>query len=299
MYALSALAPQLIKQSALERGEAWKEYWGAIFRALTGVEGVAMSPCREVRNRGISVLLRVLLSEDLVQPEDVNLSAAEDDDEDVDIADGRDDESETQNKGRNEWTALYTEVLFPLVARLLKPEVHKADPVGMSETRGIMVTVLCKVFLRYFDLLAKLPARTVIVTVAEPHEEEVEDEKAESKPARTKTVERKDYMVVRAWVGTVELLDRLMNASVGTKEGDTLEEAVSEGVKNVLLVLGDGGYLVRPKDGVAEHDEMRSQMWRETYRRLEIFLPGLMAEIFPEEKEITKEGNEERGKAVV
>lgn len=297
MYALSALAPQLIKQSALERGEAWKEYWGAIFRALAGVEGVAMSPCRELRNRGISVLLRILLSDDLVQPEDVNFSATEDDSEDVDIADGATDESESQNKGRNEWTALYTEVLFPLVARLLKPEVHKADPIGMSETRGIMVTVLCKVFLRYFDLLARLPARTVTITLPQASEEEPEDEKAASRVASAKTVERQDYMVVRAWTGTVELLDRLMNASVGTKEGDTLEEAVSEGVKNVLLVLGDGGYLVRPKEDSTHEDEMRSQMWKETYRRLEIFLPGLMAEIFPVEKEVKQESNEEKAES--
>lgn len=300
MHTLSGLAPQLIKQSALERGEAWKEYWGAIFRALAGSEGVAVSPCREVRNRGISALLRVLLSEDLVQAEDVNLSEADDESEDGDIGDAGTEDSETQNKGRNEWTALYTEVLFPLVARLLKPETHKADPSGMGETRGIMVTVLCKVFLRYFELLARLPARRVTVTLSgpEPSEEEVEDGKAASKAASAKTMERNEYMVVKAWIGTVELLDRLMNASVGTKEGEALEEAVGEGVKNVLLVLGDGGYLVRPKAGQKELDEMRSQLWRETYRRLEIFLPGLMVEIFPEEKaEPTKEKDDEKEKS--
>lgn len=286
MYTLSGLAPQLIRQSALERGEAWKEYWGAIFRALAGVEGVAMSACREIRNRGVSVLLRVLLSEDLVQAEDVQSSGEGEESEGEDIADGGTHDGAMHSRGQNEWTALFSEVLFPLVARLLKPEVHKADPIGMGETRGIMVTVLCKVFLRYFELLARIGPQTVKVKARQPSQSETEDEATEA--VAVQTVERKEYLLIKAWTGTLELLDRLMNAGIGTKEGDTLEEAVGEGVKNVLLVLGDGGYLVRPgradSGGDGEQDEMRRQLWRETSRRLEVFLPGLMAELFPEDQ---------------
>ena len=273
IYALSGLAPQLIKQSALERGEAWKEYWGAVFRGLAGVEGVCMSACREVRNRGVSVLLRVLLSEDLVNADDVNTTPTQDEDEASGI-------EEKQKHGDNEWTAVFSEVLFPLVVRLLKPEVHKADPVGMGETRVIMVTVLCKAFLRYFDLLAKIPGRVINVSVPQqqPATEaggSVNDEKASAQ------AEKLDFVLVRAWVGTLELLDRLMNASVGTKEGEALEEAVGEGVKNVLLVLGDAGLLQKPEeeDNVGE---MQRQLWKETSKRLETILPGLVGEIFPE-----------------
>lgn len=88
-----------------------------------------------------------------------------------------------------------------------------------------------------------------------------------------------------------------MNASAGTKEGDALEEAIGEGVKNVLLVLGDGGYLTRP-DGKVAQEEMKSQLWRETNRRLETFLPGLMKEIFPnvKDKVTKKEGDEDKEK---
>lgn len=272
IYALSGLAPQLIKQSALERGEAWKEYWGAVFRGLGGLEGVAMSACREVRNRGVSVLLRVLLADELVQPEDVNTQTASIADDASDDSEGDKELQEPQSK--NEWTAIFSEVLFPLVARLLKPEVHKADQIGMGETRAIMVTVLCKVFLRYFELLAKIPGRTVQM----PVQQQVQADKEGSE--QVSLIERKEYVLVRAWIGTLELLDRLMNASIGTKEGDALEEAVGEGVKNVLLVLGDGGYLKRPVGG-SNDDEMKQQLWLETNRRLEVFLPGLMGELFP------------------
>lgn len=271
IYALSGLAPQLIKQSALERGEAWKEYWGAVFRGLGGLEGVAMSACREVRNRGISVLLRVLLAEDLVQPEDVNTRSPPMVDDDSD--DSKEDKDSTAPQTNNEWTAIFSEVMFPLVARLLKPEVHKADQIGMGETRAIMVTVLCKVFLRYFELLARIPGRTIQVPVQPTAQD------ASETSEKTTFTEKEEYLLVRAWVGTLELLDRLMNASVGTKEGDALEEAVGESVKNVLLVLGDSGYLKRPVTGEND-DEMKNQLWVETNRRLEVFLPGLMAELF-------------------
>ncbi|KAK5078142.1 GDP/GTP exchange factor for ARF [Lithohypha guttulata] len=280
LYALGGLAPQLIKQSALERGEAWKEYWGAIFRGLAGVDGIAMSACREVRNRGVSVLLRILLSDDLVQPEDLNTSEQVESDEVED-----DDKSKsTTQQVNNEWTAIFSEVLFPLVARLLKPEVHKADPVGMGETRVVMVTVLCKAFLKYFDQLAKIPSRTIESAPSTQDGPDTTDEKPSAQQSRTK----QEFVLVRAWAGTLELLDRLMNASVGTKEGEALEEAVAEGVKNVLLVLGDAGLLVRAGDSNLkvhdDEDEMQAQLWRETKHRVEVLLPGLMEEIFPEPK---------------
>lgn len=44
-------------------------------------------------------------------------------------------------------------MLFPLILRLLKPEIYHSDPVGMSETRVQVATVVCKIFLRFLDQL--------------------------------------------------------------------------------------------------------------------------------------------------
>ena len=54
-----------------------------------------------------------------------------------------------------EWVAIFGEVLFPLVLRLLKPEVYQSDPPGMSETRVHAATLVCKVFLHYMVLLSE------------------------------------------------------------------------------------------------------------------------------------------------
>jgi brefeldin A-resistance guanine nucleotide exchange factor 1 len=54
-----------------------------------------------------------------------------------------------------EWTAIFDEVLFPLILRLLKPETYKSDPVGMGETRVQAATLLCKIFLHYLVLLSE------------------------------------------------------------------------------------------------------------------------------------------------
>jgi brefeldin A-resistance guanine nucleotide exchange factor 1 len=54
-----------------------------------------------------------------------------------------------------EWTAIFGEVLFPLIIRLLKPEVFSSDPVGMSETRVQAAALLCRIFLHYLVLLSK------------------------------------------------------------------------------------------------------------------------------------------------
>ena len=53
------------------------------------------------------------------------------------------------------------------------------------------------------------------------------------------------------------------------------EEAIPESLKNVLLVMADGGYLVPPSQ-----DPSKEQMWTETKKRLERFLPDLFQEIF-------------------
>ncbi len=49
-----------------------------------------------------------------------------------------------------------------------------------------------------------------------------------------------------------------------------------ESLKNILLVMADGGYLVPPSG-----DEKASEIWTETWKRVDRFLPDLFAEIFP------------------
>ena len=177
-------------------------------------------------------------------------------------------ETVADREQHTEWTAIFDEVLFPMTLKLLKPEIYQVDPFGMNDTRAHAASLLCKIFLRYLDRLVEV--------------------------GRMKDV----------WMKVLELLDRLMNAGA---EGDALAEAVLEGVKNVLLVMDGTGYLARDEatagpeshiqpvltegDGAAEEavdggekQEAKSedvQIWPETVRRLDRFLPGLVQELFP------------------
>jgi brefeldin A-resistance guanine nucleotide exchange factor 1 len=57
-------------------------------------------------------------------------------------------------------------------------------------------------------------------------------------------------------------------------------EAVPESLKNVLLVMASGGFLVRPEE--CAHDESgKMELWTQTWKRLERFLPDLKQELFP------------------
>lgn len=204
VYHLSKRVPTLIKQSHLEKKEAWAAYWSPIFQSLTAQ---CINPCREIRHHAISTLQRSLLSIKLVASDD------------------------------REWMAIFDEVLFPLVLRLLKPEVYHSDPVGMSETRVQAATLVCKIFLRYLD---QLPNQSGMLDL---------------------------------WLKILDILDRMMNSG----QGDSLEEAIPESVKNILLVMADGGLLVPPSQ-----DPNKEKIWAETRKRLERFLPELFLEIFPD-----------------
>ncbi|THC97897.1 hypothetical protein EYZ11_002648 [Aspergillus tanneri] len=142
--------------------------------------------------------------------------------------------SSTDNK---EWIAIFDQVLFPLVLRLLKPEVYHSDPLGMSETRVQAAILVCKIFLRYLD---QLPNQNGMLEL---------------------------------WLKILDVLDRMINSG----QGDSLEEAIPESLKNILLVMADGGYLVPPSQ-----DTTKELVWNETKKRLDRFLPDLFKEIFPE-----------------
>jgi brefeldin A-resistance guanine nucleotide exchange factor 1 len=84
-----------------------------------------LNPCREIRQQAFSSLQRTLLSNELASPD------------------------------HKEWIAIFSEVLFPLITQLLKPEVYQSDPSGMSETRVRAATLLSKVFLHYLAMLSE------------------------------------------------------------------------------------------------------------------------------------------------
>ncbi|KAL4872680.1 hypothetical protein BDV12DRAFT_161990 [Aspergillus spectabilis] len=202
IYQLTSRAPTLIKQSHLEDGEAWSAYWSPIFHSLTSQ---CINPCRDIRHHAISTLQRSLLS--------------------VDIGSDK------------EWAAIFEQVLFPLILRLLKPEVFHADPLGMGETRVQAATLVCKIFLRYLDQLPNAEG------------------------------------MLELWLKILDVLDRMMNSG----QGDSLEEAIPESIKNIILVMADLGHLVPPSQ-----DPSKNNIWTETKKRLDRFLPDLFKEIFPD-----------------
>ena len=125
---------------------AWTTYWLPIFRALSNQ---CTNPCLPIRAHAFSALQRALLAPELASSD------------------------------HQEWTAIFGEVLFPLILQLLKPEVYHSDPMHMTETRVQAATLLCKIFLHYLVLL-------------------------------------RDYEVmVDLWCKILEIMDRLMNSGQG------------------------------------------------------------------------------------
>ncbi|CAK7218425.1 GDP/GTP exchange factor for ARF [Sporothrix curviconia] len=201
IYHMTSRIPHLMKQSHLESSEAWSAYWLPIFQALTNQ---CTNPCREVRHLAFSSLQRSLLSPELTSSD------------------------------HREWTAIFSEVLFPLILKLLLPEVYSSDRDGMSETRVQAASLLCKVFLQYLVLLSAWDG------------------------------------MLDLWLRIIAILDRLMNSG----QGDSLEEAVPENLKNVLLFMASSGYLVAPNI-----DPSKEELWVETWKRIDRFLPDLKNEL--------------------
>ncbi|WYZ46460.1 hypothetical protein EsH8_IX_000685 [Colletotrichum jinshuiense] len=211
IYNMTARIPFLMKQSHLESKEAWSAYWLPIFQALTAQ---CTNPCRDVRLLAFTSLQRSLLSPDLTCSD------------------------------HKEWTAIFGEVLFPLIHKLLKPEVFSSDRDGMSEMRVQAASLLCKVFLQYLVLLSKWDG------------------------------------MLDLWVKIIDIMDRLMNSG----QGDSLEEAVRENLKNVVLFMASSGYLVSPSK-----DASKENLWGETWKRIDRFLPDLKSDLALEEPKSVEE----------
>ncbi|KAK7748907.1 GDP/GTP exchange factor for ARF [Cytospora paraplurivora] len=206
IYNMTSRIPQLMKQSHLESNEAWSAYWLPIFEALTRQ---STNPRREVRQLAFNSLQRALFSPELTSGD------------------------------HREWTAIFGEVLFPLILRLLKPEVFSSDRDGMSETRVQAASLLCKVFLQYLVLLSEWDG------------------------------------MLDLWLKIIDIMDRLMNSG----QGDSLEEAVPENLKNVLLFMSSNGYLVPPSK-----DPSKEELWSESWKRIDRFLPELRKDLALEEQ---------------
>lgn len=195
---LAGRVPSLIAQSQLETNEAWRAYWSPIFRCLATQ---CVNPCREIRNQAFTSLQRCLLSQDLASSD------------------------------HKEWSNIFGEVLFPLINQLLRPEVYQTDPVGMSETRVHAAQLLCKIFLRYLDLLSGWEG------------------------------------VLELWIKILGVMDRLMNSG----QSDTLVEAVPESLKNILLVMSSDKHLVPPFEGEEQSPQQKqlwSETWTRLERFL-------------------------------
>lgn len=216
LYNLTARIPHLMQQSQLESSEAWSAYWLPIFQAFTNQ---CANPSRDVRQLAFSALQRSLLSPELTCSDP------------------------------KEWTAIFGKVLFPLILRLLKPEVFSSDRDGMSEMRVQSASLLCKVFLQYLVLLSEWDG------------------------------------MLDLWIRIIEIMDRLMNSG----QGDSLEEAVRENLKNVILFMASSGYLVSPRK-----DPSKENLWTETWKRIDRFLPDLRSDLALEEPQ--EEGQTEEDK---
>lgn len=133
----------------------------------------------------------------------------------------------------------------------------------MGETRYQAAVLCCKVFLRYLDALLETPISMAV-------EEGVDA-----------TIEEPGIAI---WAQILETLERFVKSGGGHADG--LEEAVPESIKNILLVMASAGYIAPPSQTEIgsqdiEESDLQQRLWNVTLPRLERFLPGLLADVFP------------------
>ena len=138
-------------------------------------------------------------------------------------------------ESETQWFLVFRIVLFGLISRLLKPEIRLADPSGMNETRSQALNILCRTFLHHLPRLA----------------------------------EERELSIL--WLEILDIMERLM----GSSDGDNLEEAIPESLKNMLLVMAGSGILQPPAAG-----EEPMHLWTETRKAVDRFLPDLIDELF-------------------
>ncbi|OCF31102.1 Sec7 domain-containing protein [Kwoniella heveanensis BCC8398] len=116
LYELRNVIPGLMASSGLREHDAFNAFW---LPPLLVIGKQCVNGCREIRQRAMGYLQRLLLSPQLLSGDESTLPT------------------------------IFDRVLFPVLEELLKPQVYERDPRGMSETRLKAATLLCKIFLQY------------------------------------------------------------------------------------------------------------------------------------------------------
>ncbi|KTW27312.1 hypothetical protein T552_02294 [Pneumocystis carinii B80] len=216
LYQLHLKALSLFSDTELEFKKVWEIFWAPIFNIF---QEQCTNIFYEVRQEAFTCLQKSLLS------------------------------SQFSNDENLQWILVFKEILFPLIFRLLKPEIYQLDLQGMAQARIQAVTLLCKVYLHYLVKLSKYDG------------------------------------MLDLWINLLDIIDRLINSG----QPDHLTEAVLESLKNVLLVMNTSGYLVPPSDLNLvfsenlnhSNNQFHCILWKETWNRINRFLPHLREELFP------------------
>jgi brefeldin A-resistance guanine nucleotide exchange factor 1 len=109
---------------------AWKVFWLPL---LLTIAKHSVNGSRDIRQRAIGYLQRVLLSSQVVPTQEHDVALI----------------------------SIFSRVLFPVVDELLKPQIYNQDPPSMEETRLRASALLCKAFLQYLVPLSERPDRLV------------------------------------------------------------------------------------------------------------------------------------------
>ncbi|OXG34789.1 Sec7 domain-containing protein [Cryptococcus neoformans Bt120] len=116
LYELRNVIPTLMSSNNLEEQQAFNTFW---LPPLLVIGKQCINGCRDIRQRAITYLQRLLLSPQILLGNESTLPI------------------------------VFDRVLFPVLEELLKPQVYERDPKGLSETRLKAATLLCKIFLQY------------------------------------------------------------------------------------------------------------------------------------------------------
>nr|XP_031861344.1 uncharacterized protein CI109_003316 [Kwoniella shandongensis]KAA5528416.1 hypothetical protein CI109_003316 [Kwoniella shandongensis] len=116
LYELRNVIPGLMSTSGLGEHDAFNAFW---LPPLLVIGKQCVNGCREIRQRAMAYLQRLLLSPQLLSGDESTLPT------------------------------IFDRVLFPVLEELLKPQVYERDPHGMADTRLRAATLLCKIFLQY------------------------------------------------------------------------------------------------------------------------------------------------------
>nr|ODN87173.1 Sec7 domain-containing protein [Cryptococcus depauperatus CBS 7841] len=116
LFELRNVIPGLMSSSGLEEHQAFNAFW---LPPLLVIGKQCINGCREIRQRAINYLQRLLLSPQILSGDQSTLPT------------------------------IFDRVLFPVLEELLKPQIYKRNPKDLAETQLKAATLLCKIFLQY------------------------------------------------------------------------------------------------------------------------------------------------------